>query len=199
MIGMPSRNEKRAAGSRPSPAIMPLDIVEPERESPGSTARPCMMPTKPARHTESAGASTGGAARRASDLFAYDEQGRRDEEPDRDPDEVRGHRFDDGLERFRDNAARERAGDDEKHRAAGRRCWSACDGSSEDAIRTMSRQKYAYIASSVAPCKKISNVRSGFTPNHAYASARCPSDDIGRNSVRPCTTPSTTACSMLNG
>ena len=40
MIGMPSRNEKRAASSRRRPQSRPLAMVDPERDRPGSDREP---------------------------------------------------------------------------------------------------------------------------------------------------------------
>jgi hypothetical protein len=45
MIGVASRNEKRAASSLESPTSRPPLIVAPERENPGSNAIACAAPT----------------------------------------------------------------------------------------------------------------------------------------------------------
>src|SRR5918997_1698531 len=65
------------------------------------------------------------------------------------------------------------------------------------AIRNRSRQKYVTTATSVpmwSATSKESPNRSWSSPRKYWPSRRCPELDTGRNSVSPCTIPSTIAC-----
>src|SRR5215207_2669729 len=66
MAGIESRNEKRAAVSRFSPAKRPPMMVEPERLAPGTSARTCAKPTASA----SAGPKSSTSLRRAPTFSA---------------------------------------------------------------------------------------------------------------------------------
>jgi hypothetical protein len=57
-----------------------------------------------------------------------------------------------------------------------------------------SPEKYTSSASNEAVCSMTSKASAGFSqPNNAGTSTRWPDEEIGTNSVRPCTAPSTMA------
>ena len=173
MIGVASRNAKRAASSFESPASRPPPIVAPEREKPGISASACAAPTPSAsRHADacgdarvppSASSSVGHDGRAAPQALGPVQQ-----------DAVQGQE-----ERSRARATRRRcaAGPAAAARAArrgscrrsaasraSRRCRRAISRRASERpsprmMRTQSRQKKPSSTSAVARCVATRNVR----------------------------------------
>ena len=190
VIGVASRNEKRAALMRESPAARPAVMVTPERETPGTSASACANPRPSATpHPGRAVSRPGGRKRSAAHS--------------RKPNTISITAWS-GSERSACSAALSSslpatapgtvasASHPHSRQASPRRAGSRANASRSSCHQ--SRANASSRASSVPPWSATSNATPEyFQPSRRGIRYRWALLETGRNSVRPWTAPSTAA------
>ena len=196
MMGTLIRNEKRAASSRRRPRKSPSVIVAPERETPGTSAAACASPIPIASENLSLSAPRVLLPTASPTMNSTPTSTRL-------KTTTQGLRTDVSKKSSRKNPIRAAGMVEARIRYASR--WSGSEkslppGVSEranaPAIRSRSRQKKETTATSVPRCSatsKGSPKRSWSSPRKYCPRSRCPELETGKNSVSPCTTPSSIA------